>query len=424
MNEAFLIYLWENKLLKSPLKTTHGQNIEVLYPGVRNHHSGPDFHNARIRIGETLWAGNVEMHINASDWYKHQHHLDKAYSSLILHVVFKADKEVYDDHRQTIPALEIDGCFDTSILLRYRSFIDSRKWIACEKSVSSIQRFTWLSWLDRMVVERLVDKTIYIQEQLEQTANDWEEVFYRRLMQNFGFKVNDAAFDLLARSLPFHLLLRHADQLFQLEALLFGQAGLLEVQFNDDYPENLRKEYQFLSSKYQLKPLKAEIWRFMRMRPVNFPTIRLSQIAAIIHQNGQLFSKVLHANDVEQVKKMFSVKASVYWNNHFRFDKESVNSEKQMGKNALELILINTVAQVLFAYGRIRGEEKHLDSALLILESIEAEQNSIINRFSDLGLSAINALQSQALLHMREHFCKPRRCLECHIGQALIKEAT
>jgi hypothetical protein len=421
MNEIFLIYLWENKLLSFPLETTDGQTLEVLYPGIRNQDSGPDFFNARIRIGTTLWAGNIEMHINSSDWYRHRHHNDAAYQSIVLHVVYSHDKEVFSNNSQPIPTLELAGRFDDKLLLNYRRFTDSHKWMACEAHLDNVQRFTWLSWLDRLIVERLEDKTEVTLQLFEKTKHNWEEVFYHRLLQNFGFGTNEAGFELLASKLPLNILLKHADKLIQVEALLFGQAGLLEDNFQDDYPKLLQKEYAFLSAKYGMQAMKKEMWKFMRMRPVNFPTVRLAQLAGLIHKHGQMFSKFIHAANPDAIKELLTVSASAYWNNHYRFDASADHKPKPFGDESIRLVLINSVTQVLFAYGKYMNEEQHQDKAMMILESMPPENNAVIKSFAERGVQAVNALQTQAILHLRKNYCKPRRCLECRIGQLLIR---
>lgn len=421
MKEIFLIYLWENKLLRSPLITEDGNLIEIIHPGFRNDDSGPDFLNARIMIDSTVWAGNVEIHISASDWYNHRHHADKSYDNVILHVVYNADKTTFTTLREEIPVLSVKNCFDETILLRYRSFIDSQRWIPCENFAGEIQRFTWLSWLDRMIVDRLQMKVEDVIQILSQTGNDWEITFYQRLLSNFGLKVNDVPFGQLARNLPFQILLRHSDQLFQLEAILFGTAGLLESEFIDPYPQSLKREFEFLQKKYKLTTLKAEQWRFMRMRPANFPTLRLSQFAALIHKNGRLFSKIIQAETPEQIKEYFVINASPYWDNHFRFDTPSVGHQKNLGQNATSLLIINTVVQMLFTYGLIHENEPAKDKALVLLENMDAENNEIIRKFDKIGVHASNALQSQSLLHLKKFYCSPKRCLECRIGHIIFK---
>ncbi len=421
MKEIFIAYLWENRLFDRTIQTTDGKTIEVVYPGTRNADAGPDFLNARIRIDDTLWAGNVELHVNASDWYNHRHERNVAYDTVVLHVVYNADKQVYTSTGVAIPTLEIKDRFDTALLLRYRRFQDSRNWMACQNVVADVQRFTWLSWLDRMIVERLEFKVEEVLQLFEQTGNDWEETMYQRLMRNFGLNVNDAPFAHLARKLTFQLLLKHSGNLFQLEAILFGVAGMLSREFADDYPLRLKKEYFFLKQKYNLAELHDSEWRFMRMRPSNFPTIRLSQLAALIHQNQRMFSRFLHAGSAGDIKPKFEVTASSYWDDHDMVDKKVKGTTKRFGRETIDLMLINSVAQVLFAYGIHNNQNEPKDKALMLLENIEAENNAIIRKFNELGIGAANALQSQAMLHLRKQYCTSKRCLECRIGQLLIR---
>lgn len=422
MNELFLAYLWENRLYQHDIFTTDGLPVEVLYPGTKNSHAGPDFLQARIRIADTLWAGNVEIHVNSADWYAHGHQNDKNYQNVILHVVYHADKEVLSADGIPIATMALEGRFDENLLLRYRKFIDSRQWIACEQQVSDVQRFTWLSWLDRMIADRLELKTEEVLTDFRRLGNDWDAVFFHRHLLNFGFQVNEEGFRQLAQKLPFHLLLKHADRPDQLEALLLGAAGFLTEDMSDEYAVSLKKEWHFLKHKYELDEMEVSQWRFMRMRPVNFPTVRLAQLAAIVHQNERMFSKIIEAPTVDEIKQLFVVQASAYWDHHFYPGRPSASaSPKRLGDLAQRLILINSVSQVLFAYGHFNGREEIKDKALMLLESIGAEDNAVLRKFDKLGLKAYNALQSQALLHMKKHFCNPKRCLECRIGKTLIK---
>ncbi len=422
MNEFFIHYLWENKLLKPQLKTTGQEAISILHTGNRNSDAGPDFLNARVKIGDTIWAGNVEIHTMASDWYKHHHDKDKAYENVILHVVYESDKTVYNEQRKPLQTLEIKDQYPAEILLKYRQFIDSKQWIACENQVADVQRFTWLSWLDRMIAERLEHKTALVLDLLNQNKNDWELTFYQLLLSNFGFKVNQAPFERLSRLLPLQVLLKHRDQLFQLEALLFGTAGLLDQEFKDDYPLRLQKEYLFLSHKYLLPKMQPQEWRFMRMRPVNFPTVRLSQLAALIHKHGQLFSSIRYAKTIDEIMELFKVQASDYWTDHFQFDKLSPGKPKNTGDNAISTLIINAVVQTLFAFGKTHQDQQLQDKALMLLEAFEAENNNLIRKFEQAGLKVSNALHSQALIYLHQSYCKPRRCLECRVGHVLLRK--
>jgi hypothetical protein len=422
MKEIFIHYLWENKLLLNTILTTDNEAIEILHPGNKNSNAGPDFLNARIKINGTLWAGHVEIHVNASDWNLHNHQSDKAYDNVILHIVYEEDKKIITSNNHPIPTIEIKGKFDENILLRYNSFINSQRWIACEKHIIETQRFTWLSWLDRMIVEKLEMKVELLRQLFVESKNDWEETFYRRLLTNLGFKVNDAAFEQLAHSISFNLLLRHADKLHEVEALLFGQAGMLNKDFHDLYPNQLRETYQFLAQKYSLTPMNASIWRFMRLRPGNFPTIRIAQFASLINNHGKLFTKIVEAESIEAISGIFRSSASSYWDTHFQFDKETDFRKKQLGEQSAQLLLINTVVQMLFFYGQQIEKESLVDKALMILESVEAENNQIIRKFSEIGIQISNALQSQSLLFLKKEYCDKKRCLECRIGQILLKQ--
>jgi len=424
MKEIFIHYLWENKLLQHVDHTTDNEPVEIIHPGFRNAHAGPDFLNARINIGGTLWAGNVEIHVNASDWLLHNHQHDKAYDNVILHVVFQEDKKISNSENRQIPTIEIENKFDEDILFRYNSFITSQRWIACEKHITEIQHFTWLSWLDRLIVEKMETKVGVLQQSFEESQNDWEETFYRRLMTNLGLKVNDAAFEQLARAVPFNLLLRHADKLHELEALLFGQAGMLEKKFKDEYPNKLRETYHFLAQKHDLRAMNESAWRFMRLRPVNFPTIRIAQFASMVHKHKQLFSNIIETESVTEIANLFRCKASAYWDTHFQFDKASGNKQKQLGEQSAQLLMVNSVVQILFFYGKYIHKDLLTEKALMILESAEAEDNQVIRKFTTMGVDISNALQSQSLLFLKSTYCDPKRCLECRVGQILLKQAT
>ena len=305
MREEFLYYLWENRLTDKDLKTTEGEAVEVVATGYRNTDSGPDFLEAKIQIGNKLWAGHVEIHVKSSDWNHHGHQNDKAYKNVILHVVYENDTKVND-----IPTLELKGRFDEALFANYQRFISSKCWIPCEKSIAQVPVFTRLSWLDRMAVERLESKSGTVTKTLEANQFDWEDALYKLLMRYFGLKVNNEAFEYLAAILPFKTLLKHADNLLQLEAMLFGCAGFLEDNFTEDYPRLLKREFSVMRAKFNLPTMPAERWKFMRMRPSNFPTIRLAQMAQLIHKNGCLFSKVREAKNTAEVKVLFNVTAS------------------------------------------------------------------------------------------------------------------
>lgn len=417
MKEEFIYYLWENRLLHLDLKTTDNEDITVLSVGTRNHDSGADFVNARVKIGDALWAGQVEIHVRASDWYRHNHHNDANYDSVILHVVYENDADGLK-----IPTLEIKDKFDISIFHKYNWFLGSRNWIPCGEFVGGVQSFTLISWLDRMLVEHLENECKELDFKLKNNQYDWEQAFYQRLMRYFGLKVNNDSFEYLSRILPLNLLLRHRDNDVYIESMIFGCAGFLERDFEEDYPSLLKRDFKMLRSKFGLKVMPLSNWKFLRLRPPNFPTIRLAQLAKIITKNGNMFSKIKDADNIEEIKDLFDVELNPYWDNHFQFDKISkVERRKILGKTAVDLIIINAVVPMIFHYGHTHSLESYKEKAMSFLEQIEAEDNLIIRNFQNSGIVLQNAFQTQAILYMYKYYCKRRRCLECRIYSVLSK---
>lgn len=422
MTEEFLHYLWKYKRYNSAnLATQNGEAIQVVKQGEHNTDAGPDFFNSKLKIGKTLWAGNVEIHIRSSDWKRHNHQSDKAYDNVILHVVYQHDEKLYRKTGEELPTLELKGKFDDQIFKKYLQFRASKAWIPCAPQLKSVESFTLNTWLDRMLVERLERKSGAILESLEVNKNNWEETFYQQVARSFGFKVNSEPFELLARSIPNSILAKHKNSLFQVEALLFGQAGLLDKQFTDTYPQYLQTEYAFLCKKYKLTPLDPSVWKFLRLRPFNFPTIRIAQFAALIFNSVHLFSKVIETNKPAALKKLFSVKASEYWETHYTFDKKSAKSVKSIGPDGVNNIIINTIVPFLFVYGKSKAEEKYVDLSLALLEKIEPENNSIIDKWEQFGVKTKSAYQTQALLQLKNEYCSNKRCLECAVGAKLLQ---
>ena len=429
MREEFLYYIWENRLTDKDLKTSEGETVEVVATGYRNTNSGPDFLEAKIQIGDKLWAGHVEIHVKTSDWNRHGHQLDKAYKNVILHIVYENDTKVND-----IPTIELKGHFDESLFAHYQKLISSKNWIPCEKSIGQIPVFTRLTWFDRMAVERLEVKSETVTKILKNNQFDWEDTLYKLIMRYFGLKVNNESFEYLANILPFKTLLKHADNLLQVEAMLMGCAGFLEDDFTEDYPQLLKREFSVMKAKFNLLAMPAERWKFMRMRPSNFPTIRLAQMAQLIHKHGPLFSKIKAAKDTSEVKALFDVVASEYWETHWRFETRLPNppdplkrenhgsrkTTKHLGDATADILIINAVAPLLFCYGKLHKDDSYCETALQFLEDTEAEDNAIIRRYAQYGITAENAMQTQALLHLYSYFCKRKRCLECRIGNVLL----
>ena len=422
MKEEFLHYIWRFRLIQHPLFTTQQEEIVVLNPGQLNTDSGPDFVQAKIQIGKTIWAGNVEIHILSSDWEKHKHQYDKAYNSTILHVVYACDKHVLMENGEAPPCIELKGKFDESLFDRYIAFLNSKKWIPCSGQLKAVPGITLSALYSRMCIERLEGKTKGILEILERNKNDWEESFYQILAGGFGLKINQAAFQTLAESLPLKKVLRQQNSLFQVEAMLFGQAGLLaSPSFKDEYPKALQKEYSYLSKKFLLDPMQAHLWKYLRLRPSNFPCIRIAQFAALLSKNQPLFSKIVEAETVEQIRNIFKISASSYWKTHYLFDKESSPKPKKLSQERIDLLLVNVVIPFLFLYGKQRNKEDMVDLSIAFLEQIEAENNSISKGFKAEGVAFSTAFQTQALTQLKSNYCDQKRCLNCTLGIYLLR---
>lgn len=421
MKEDLLHYLWRTRKFKqTELYSTEGEAIHIQTTGEHNLDAGPDFSNARVHIGDMLWAGNVEMHIKASDWYRHRHEKDAAYDNVILHVVYEEDQPVFRKSGQRIPCLEIKNLIPLNIMNTYQRLQHNEYWIPCQSQLSSVKSITKNLWLDRLLVERLESKTRDIDRALQLNVNNWEETFYQFLAKNFGNKVNTVPFEQLAKSLPLSIVSKHKNSLFDLEALFFGQAGMLSDSLKDDYPVRLRQAYHHLKHKYKLSPILPASWKFLRMRPANFPTVRIAQFAMLIHQSNHLFSKVLAAKNCKEIEHMFELKIANYWRDHYRFDKASVIRKKSLGKTTIHLLIINTIAPFLFHYGKAKDNALLKEKALSFLEDTPTERNNIISQWQTLNMPAESAYQSQALLQLKKSYCEQKDCLRCRIGHEIL----
>jgi len=423
MTESFLHYVWQFQYFdKHTLTTTAGESITVFNQGNRNPHAGPDFFNARIRIDDMEWIGSVEIHIYASGWIDHKHNTDAAYDNVVLHVVWSEDKPVRRSDGTSLPTLELKNRVNEYLLLHYRRLVYSPDAIPCSSKLFEVKPIIVLSMLEKVLVERLELKASAILRMLERNGNDWEETCYQMLTKNFGFKVNNDPFHQLSLALPYKILLKHADKLSQVEALLFGQAGFLEEENEDNYFVLLKREYKLLSQKYQLssKRLKKIQWRFMRMRPANFPTIRIAQLAGLVHKGQKFFSTITSIEDENALAKFFSVRQSEYWIHHYHFFKEFKKEIDTLGEESINSLIINTVAPVLVAYGKAKADPLYINRAVSILQHIPAETNRITTRWKELGLNVKDAFDSQAMVGLYNNFCLKRRCLDCNIGASLV----
>jgi len=424
MKEEFLHYLWKYSLYdQDKLVDNDGNKIIILNPGEYNRDSGPDFFNARISVGGTVWAGNIEIHTLSSHFDNHGHQNDPAFNNVILHIVAENDKRVFNSKGEELLTVEI--AFDNSLYNNYISLVNNPYLIACQEEITKLDTIFVRHWLNSLAIERIQNKSELILSIFSETGNDWEETFYRLLSRYFGFRVNTEPFEMLARALPFKIIRKHSDNRFQIEALLFGTAGMLEEglfkeAICDKYYQDLIREYTVLSAKYSLQPIHGWLWKFSRLRPSNFPTVRISQLSAMFSAVNGLFSKVMEATDILEIKKIFEVSASAYWDNHFVFGKESRPVLKITGSQATDIFLINAVIPVIFVYGQSRDCQDICERSLTFLENVSGEENRITGEWRNAGIKSESAFYSQALIQLRNEYCKKRRCLDCRIGSKLI----
>jgi Protein of unknown function (DUF2851) len=427
MTERLLQFIWQFQYYDTKeLTTTAEEPLKIIFPGQYNTNQGPDFSNARIKLGRTTWAGTIELHCKTSDWDKHKHQHDTNYNNVVLHVVWEDDSHRNPGSLKPTPAnarhpiVELKGRVSGILLKRYEELMASTNFIPCEKNIQSVRDITWKSWKDRLLAERLLRKAATVEQYLEQNKFHWEETFWWLLARNFGIKVNADAFEEMARSIPLKILAKHKTQIHQLEAILLGQAGLLNEKFSGNYPQMLQREYQFQKNKYGLNPISVPVF-FLRMRPGNFPTVRLGQLAMLIHGSAHLFSKIKEADSVKDVKTWFAVTANDYWHYHYHFDEKAAFKKKKLGMDMVNNIIINTVAPVLFAYGNYNDEHRYKEKALQWLEETEAENNNITNGFKLLGIESRNAFDSQGLIELKNEYCSKKRCLDCGAGNSILK---
>lgn len=422
MREEFLHYLWRFLRFNSTdLRTTENLPITIRKPGLANTNAGPDFLQAEIQIDGVLWAGHVEIHLKASDWDRHQHQLDAAYNNVILHVVLESDKPITTQAGAPLQTLELKSRIDFGLYEQYRSFLSARAWVPCENQIRAVPGIVVAGWLDNLMGERLQQKTAAIEALLGQSKNDWEATFYRMLLRAFGSKVNAEAFHSLAAATPLSILRKHLDNPFQLEAILLGQAGLLAGNFHDPHAVNLKKEYLFLANKYKLSAIPVSSMRFLRLRPSNFPTIRLAQFASVLGKRKQLLAAALEAENYKELLKLLGAGTSDYWNTHYNFEKESTHKRKRIGRSFSDGIIINTIVPFLFVYGQKMGREEQSSKAIELLQGMKSEKNNIITNWEKCGVAATNSLESQALLQLHNHYCTYKKCLNCRVGIHLLK---
>ena len=423
MSEAFLHYIWQFQYFdKHELQTTSGDPIQIFNPGNRNSHAGPDFQNARMKIGGMEWIGSAEIHIQASGWLEHKHDRDEAYENVILHVVWKNDKAIPRSDGSLLPTLELMNRVNRKFFLNYQRLVNSPESIPCAPFLTQVNAITKLAMIDRVLIDRLESKSARIFEILNKNHHDWQETCYQVLARSFGLKVNPDPFQQLAQLLPYKVLRKHGDKLLHIEALLFGQAGFLEEDNDDEYYCLLRREYNLLRQKYSLsdRRLNKAQWKFLRLRPANFPTIRLAEFASLLHARPSLFSAILEAETYPALVSIFSAQQSGYWTCHYTFFKKAKEPVNFLGGASIVTLIVNAVGPLLVAYGKSRDDQRYVDRAVAILRQTPGESNTIISQWRTLGLNSKTAFDSQALIELQNNYCSKKRCLECTIGVSLI----
>lgn len=423
LTESFLHFIWQfQKFDANQLSTHSGDSVQIFSLGQYNTDAGPDFLNAKLQIDQITWYGHVEIHRKSSDWKSHQHHHDDAYNNVILHVVWEHDQEVYTQSGQRLPVFELKGRVASSLLERSNQLVNSPYPIPCENQLQHVNRLQVTSTIEQSGVARLQRKSKDVLQELDKNRGSWEETAYQFLAKNFGFKTNAEPFLRLSQVLPHKIIAKHASSVRDIEALLFGLSGLLPTASPEGYTSDLIHEYRYLSKKYGLTEkglLKVE-WKFMRMRPHNFPTVRLAQLAMILAKHPRLFHQLINFSTVNDLKKMLQLQPSAYWQQHYDFGKKSSSKNNGLGSASAEVILINTVAPLLAAYAQVVNNQQYMDKAIDLLESLKPEQNHIINRWKELGITPNDAFETQALIGLKNDFCLKKRCLSCKIGVSLI----
>ena len=430
--EELLHYTWRHKLLPlGELLTTDGRTVEVIDPGLHNRNAGPDFFNAKVRINHTLWVGNVEIHLRSSDWYTHGHDRDARYNNVVLHVVGQADCDVLTEDGHYLPQLVVP--IAEGLKRNYEELLREDQYPPCYKIVPSLSKLTVHSWMAALQTERLEQKTVAIAERARRCDGSWEAAYFATLARNFGFGINGDAFEQWALHIPLQAVGKHRDDLFQVEAIFMGQAGLLTPEsvperyrteaLAEGYFTRLRNEYQYLAHKFSLVPMDASLWRFLRLRPQNFPHIRIAQLARLFHERREGLSQLLECETIEQLHQLLTTHVTPYWETHYTFGAPSSHSEKHLSNASLNLLIINTAIPVLFAVGRHRQKEPLCDRAFDLLEQLRAEQNHIIHMWQECGLPVSTAGDSQALIQLKREYCDRRDCLRCRFGYEYLRHS-
>lgn len=422
MKEDFLHYIWLYKKLDfTNLKTTNGETIAILNFGQYTQQAGPDFFNSQLIINNQKWAGNIEIHVKSSDWYLHKHENDSNYDNVILHVVWEHDTEVYRKDNSEIPVLEIKSYVSKSEFDKYKKLCQSKSWIYCENEIADIDKMVFSNWQERLFFERLERKILPIEKLLQENKNDWESTFFIALAKNFGLNVNGISFYEMAKSIPFAIVKKELFDVENLEALFFGSSNMLEHEKQDNYYKNLQQRWNFLMQKHQLSYKHINPIQFFKLRPDNFPTIRIAQLAMLYHLKENLFLDVIKANSLQEIYAMFNNATSNYWKSHYNFDKESNFKTKSLSISFIDLLIINTVVPIKFLYAKINGKDNS-EELIHLMTQIKPEKNIIIDKFTSFKIESDSAFQTQSLLQLKNEYCNHQKCLQCAVGLGLLKK--
>ncbi len=422
MKEDFLHYVWQYKKFDfSNLTTVDGDALLITNSGQYLQLSGPDFFNAQITINNQKWAGNIEIHLKSSDWYVHHHEKDDNYDSVILHVVWEHDTPIFRKDNSEIPVLELKNLVSKETLHNYLALLSPKSWIYCEREIAEIDSFVFQNWQERLFFERLERKSIPIQQLLEETENDWEAVLFCMLAKNFGLNTNGETFLKIAKSIPFSIIRKESFEIENLEALFFGRADLFPLNLEDTYSKDLKLRFDYISHKYQLAKIFIEPVQFFKQRPDNFPTIRIAQLAMLYHLHRNLFSQIITAKRLTDFYKLFDIAISDYWQTHYQFDKESTKKKKQFSKSFIDLLIINTIIPIQFAYAKSQGKEIS-EIIIALLKEVAPEKNVIIEKFANFEVKSSNAFETQSLLQLKNEYCNKSKCLQCAVGIQLLKQ--
>ena len=420
--EQLLHYVWKHKIFPlKELKTTTGQQVEVIDTGLANTDAGPDFFNAKLKLDGVLWIGNIEIHERSSDWFKHRHHADAGYNSVILHIASEIDTEISRSNGERIPQIQL--ICPEAVRTNYKELLETDSYPPCYRIIPSLSPFTAHSWMSALQMERFEQKATLLNERLKRCQGNWEDAFFITLARNFGFGLNGDAFETWAHRLPFRAVDKHRNDLFQIEAIFFGQAGILEDSDGDGYYLRLKKEYTYLQHKFGLIPMDASLWRFLRLRPANFPHIRIAQLACLYHRAYGLLSRIMETETLQGVRDILKGGTSEYWLTHYTFGGSSPSRPKTLSNTSLDLLIINTVVTFLYAYGLHKGNRVLCARAGSFLEELKAENNYITRMWEQCGMKASNAADSQALIQLKKEYCDKKKCLYCRIGYEYLKRS-